>query len=116
MKLITTKQQAAQAADKWKRTYFNEDSRQWYKYVFEHLTKKERYEALVALGPEPRPEDVETIIGNRSWTRIRCSECGKEAGEVVEVGEEPDYESSTTWLCKDCLRKALNLMEEEEEA
>ena len=31
---------------------------------------------------------------------------------IVEIGEEPDYESRTCYVCADCLRAALRLLEE----
>lgn len=32
--------------------------------------------ALIALGPSPSPADVEATVGNGSWTRITCDDCG----------------------------------------
>lgn len=54
-------------------------------------------------------EEVDTLIGNNSWTSNICNECGNRVKDVVRVGEEPDYESKTSYLCKDCLTKAYNL-------
>jgi len=43
---------------------------------------------------------------------IGCRECGTCKVPVMRLGE-PFFEgSATTWLCKDCLKKALALMEE----
>ena len=55
--------------------------------------------------------DVAEIIGNSSWVCERaCDECGKETWEVVRLGEEPGYDSSTACVCRDCLRAALRLL------
>ena len=54
-------------------------------------------------------ERANEIIGNSSWTRIRCDECNKEVQSVVMVDEEPDCESSTAMLCVSCLKKAIKL-------
>ena len=55
--------------------------------------------------------DVASIIGNDSWAyQHRCSECGTGTWDAVQVGEEPDYESETAYVCVDCLRKALALI------
>lgn len=69
------------------------------------------YEALVALGPTPNPDAVDAVIGNGSWTGLSdCDACdGKDTG-IVMIGQEPDYESRTAWVCVDCLRKALALV------
>jgi hypothetical protein len=55
------------------------------------------------------PEQIATIIGNDSWTRLSCDECGKEVTTVIVLGEEPDYESSTASLCHECLATAMQL-------
>lgn len=57
------------------------------------------------------PEEVNTIIGNNSWTDLRCNECGSSKLPLtVEVGES----SRTASLCLPCLRKALSVAEEAE--
>ena len=69
-------------------------------------------EKVRALGPTPNPDDVDRIIGNGSWTRTpRCSECGQDDKDcIVELGQEPDYGSSTAWICQDCIDKASQLV------
>jgi hypothetical protein len=52
-------------------------------------------------------EDVEAIIGNRSWTRTFCNVCEEEKETIVRLGDVPDYESSTLYACEDCLAAAL---------
>lgn len=53
-------------------------------------------------------EDVTAIIGNSSWVQPKkCVECDKKRYDVIMLGEEPDYESSTICICPDCLQKAL---------
>ena len=57
-------------------------------------------------------EDVAAIIGNHSWALPRrCHECGKESWDLVMLGKEPDYESSTARICRDCLKAALALLD-----
>lgn len=55
-------------------------------------------------------KEVDKIIGNSSWTEISCSECKKYVGWVIQLGEEPDYESSTVDICKKCFNKAIKLI------
>lgn len=69
------------------------------------------YKQLKNLGQTPNPDDVDRIIGNKSWTSVpNCDECEKECTVVVSIGEEIDYESATADICKDCLIKALALL------
>lgn len=56
-------------------------------------------------------EDVKKIVGNGSWVGKRtCDECGAKTWDAVQVGQPPDYESSTAIICGDCLRAALRLL------
>lgn len=41
-----------------------------------------------------------------------CGECGKKTWQIIEIGEFPDSESATAYLCADCLRAALHLLGE----
>lgn len=50
--------------------------------------------------------EITAIIGNPSWTAIRCDECGRNVEKAILVGEEPDYESSTATVCEACLIQA----------
>lgn len=69
---------------------------------------------LLALDPETATRsEVNKIIGNGAWvSEVTCGECGKQTWDIVEIGEEPDYESATAYICIDCLKKAVNLIEE----
>jgi hypothetical protein len=68
---------------------------------------------LKALPQPPDPDAVDKIIGNRSWTAVpTCNGCEREElPAVAQVGEPCDYESRTAFLCVDCLREALRLIE-----
>lgn len=70
--------------------------------------KEEIYKKLVLLdGDTATCEDVNSAIGNSSWTDLRCDECHKEVDAVIQVGEELDYDSATCSLCRDCVEAAL---------
>lgn len=103
MILHTRQSLANSAAQGWEEHYGRLDSRHYSEH--QALIPK-----LHALGPTPDPDDVDALIGNDSWTAPRtCSECQREAAAVVEIGEPPDYESSTAWICRRCLENALAL-------
>ena len=61
-----------------------------------------RLKALVT----PTAEQIEEIIGNRSWTRIACDCCRSEAELLIGFGE--DYEVK---LCARCLTDAGTVLE-----
>lgn len=79
-------------------------------YLLNTPTRGQKYEALQKLDLQTcSAEDVNKIIGNGSWTRLLCNECNKPADWVIEVGEAPDYESSTARLCRSCAAMAASL-------
>jgi hypothetical protein len=52
-----------------------------------HLTPprppaKEIHEALIALGPDPNPDDVDRIMDSK-WTYPECDECGEDVDVAV---------------------------------
>jgi hypothetical protein len=69
---------------------------------------------LKELGDVPSPDAVNTVIGNESWTKTECNQCGAVNALVVRVGQEPNHDSYTASLCKACLEKALALVNEQE--
>jgi len=36
----------------------------------------------------------------------KCYECGEVVNPVIQLGEKPNWESITTYICLDCLMKA----------
>jgi len=70
----------------------------------------EKVPKLLALGPVPDADKVDEIIGNKSWTAVcKCDECNKHSDIVIRLGEEPDYESATAYVCAECLARAIDL-------
>jgi hypothetical protein len=112
-RLITRQTQADTAAQRWLNQYgYYINGKGKTDFANGPFDPTKKYAALVALGPNPSPDAVDRVIGNGSWTDTpTCSECGR-AGlpAVVQVGEEPDYDSRTAWLCGDCLRRAIDLI------
>ena len=66
--------------------------------------------ALLAL-PEPTVEAVQAVLGSRTnvlaMLSVHCLGCGLYWDRGVQVGEEPDYDTATTTLCRSCLVEAL---------
>jgi hypothetical protein len=101
MKIITRYDYAQTAPARWIATYENTGlGKSW-----QHVTDK-----MKVLQPPFNPDEIDAIIGNSSWTHIAsCGECEKEAEAIMELGQEPDYESATAYLCLPCLGKAFAL-------
>jgi hypothetical protein len=77
-------------------------------------------DSLKALGDTFTPDQLDECFAsaaparghsNRVHREFQCDECKGTFGQVIEVGEEPDYESKTCSLCLQCLFNALKAME-----
>jgi hypothetical protein len=98
MEAVTTRSLIRTVAARWRRQYPDK--------------RRDQLAALEALDPgTAAAEDVEAIVGNRSWTRTVCDECKREVGRTVRLGEEPAYESATAYVCRDYLVRALTLLD-----
>lgn len=105
MKLITRQTQANEAAKRWKIQYHSQIADRRLKD-----DRKDIYSKLLALGSTPNPDDVDKVIGNKFWTdTMECTECYSNSDIIIEVGQEPDYDSQTVYLCPRCLNKAVQL-------
>lgn len=106
MKLITERTLIRGVADAWARQYPERSG-----------DEAEIKRKLISLDKETATsEEIKEIIGNDSWTSITCDECGNSVSLVVQVGQEPDYESNTAALCADCLTAAYGRMIKRDEA
>jgi hypothetical protein len=105
MKLITERDKIREVPQRWQGMY--EDG----KYGKDKLDKMIQLNALDA--EIATSKQIADIIGNDTWTTMSCSECGKQSIPVIEIGEEPDYESNTVWLCFECIQKLYKLMKGE---
>ena len=67
------------------------------------------YDRLVALGDTATKDQVVNIIGNESWTSVRCNSCAGYFERVVglsQTGLGTDFE-----ICLECLRQAIRAIE-----
>lgn len=68
---------------------------------------------LNALKPEElTPERINAIIGNDSWTNNTCDVCGHNFDVLVRIGQEPDYDTRWSDVCRGCLEVALGKLSE----
>jgi len=78
----------------------------------EQKWKLNLYRNLSELDPETcTTKDVDKAMIGRWWERCYCDECAKEVREIVVFGEGDIFEECDHRknLCKDCLKKALEL-------
>lgn len=72
---------------------------------------------LRALPDDATVAQVDAAVGHSGQTYMHCHECGRtDSPMLVQVGEPPDYESSTADLCPDCVRAAMEIVKAEEDA
>ena len=106
MELIFRKDLIAAVPDRWARQYKN------YTDTCHRWDKGPITAALKALEPGFTAEQVDEIIGNKSWTRFECSLCRKPQEVMLSLADGDDYESNVLHLCAPCLRKGLRLFNE----
>jgi len=106
MKIITRSSRAAEIVTRWELVYKGKG--RW------RAGGKTIYEKLLALGDNPNPDDVDEIIGNASWTEVGCcNECGNQTPTaIVELGETLSYDSSTAYICLECIAKLNKMLED----
>jgi hypothetical protein len=74
---------------------------------------RDRQQRLRDLGPEPKPEDVDRIMG-LCWTEVQCSQCGKHQPSGIELDVVDAETGDPVVLCVACLDKADELLLENE--
>lgn len=65
---------------------------------------------LAALGPNPKPWQVDEAIGNKAWTTITCDSCQKSVEEAVLILGRHHIEYAT---CFECLQKGVAMIKHE---
>ena len=106
MELMRDQDQIRSVAARWKAQYYR--AGKW--GTTSTGDSRDVYEALRALPDTATRADVAAIIGNTSWIGETCNECGSDDA-IVRVGEEPDYESRTAYLCRRCLQEICRAVE-----
>jgi hypothetical protein len=71
---------------------------------------RDRQQRLRDLGPEPKPEDVDNIMGVL-WTSVQCSECGTHVEQGVELETCDCEDGKPVVLCGACVDKVLNTLD-----
>ena len=107
-RLADSHEEIRTVAERWKSQYFSSDGH-WFS-LRRGDSAEFIHSRLAALPASATEQDVADIIGNDGWVGgYRCTECQERA--VVLVGEEPDVESRTVYLCRSCAEKVIQLCE-----
>jgi hypothetical protein len=106
MELITRQLLAKKVAEAWKSQYFK-GNKGWAYTITGDADRI--YNKLVALGNNPNPDAVDSIIGNNSWTRIECDVCHESNFSLVEF-DIPNHDDDKVQICADCIDKAYHLI------
>lgn len=99
---ILKKDKINNIADRWKRAYFLNGKWEYGE------DKVDIYNKLLNINPLTESV-INEIIGNKSWTNNVCNECGEDVNVLIQIGQDPDYESATACICLNCLNKAVKL-------
>lgn len=109
MKVLTARNQIRELPGKLKHAWQRFDGT-WMRIAQREPDTEKIYDAVCALDLEAATvDDVRTAMGFGDWVydSFTCHECKQTVDKVVQLGEEPDYDSSTANICVACLRKAL---------
>ena len=100
MKLLTERMLIENVAARW-RSQYGDVAHPWNQNVHDGLLKLDAKTATAA--------DVHAIIGNYSWTRIKCDACKLEVlrAAVIESGDD---ETPDTHICLTCCLDAAKLL------
>ena len=72
---------------------------------------KAKIPELRALPKDGRySENIDKIIGNDSWTKIECDECGERKEILVTIGVDREWDCAAASVCEECVSKAVNLL------
>jgi hypothetical protein len=94
---------ASGVADRWLNSYFRNDK--WIPIA--RGSSEAVHKALCALGDTPDLAKVADVIGNKSWSYLRCEGCSDYVERAVCLGEA-EYDTKT--YCEQCVREAAHAL------
>lgn len=106
MKIITQRDMIKEAPERWKAQYSNKTY--WLrKEVNGVYTREDRYNQAMSLDLETCSVEAINDIFNNSWTTLSCNECESYVSDIIQVGQEPDYDSCTADICFPCFETII---------
>ena len=91
--ILTAEENIRRAPERWSDQYDHLVGDSWEPY-------QEKSRELAALVWPFTKEDVERIIGNKSWTTLTCDICNNEAHSLLNLEIDPSY---GLCACRSCL-------------
>lgn len=108
MQVITKRDKILGVADEWKANYYH--GHNTWSNIFNKGSAYTIYKRLLNLDLNTcTEEDVEKVIGNRTWTDLTCYECDLLTDTVV-LFEHDKY--NYTFICKTCIQNAMSRISE----
>ncbi len=102
MKIITTRDLIKNVATRWYNQYFGAEFRGSRKDVFDRLNNLDTDTCSA--------RDVDNIIGNDDWTELKCENCNKIFGAVIEIDTDNTGEDGAAKFCFNCIKEAYEKM------
>lgn len=100
MKLITKQDRINSVPERWLKQYPIK--------IWGGGEKADIYKKLIDVKGNCSEQDICEIIGNNSWTVLRCSSCASEVEFIVEV--PVCWDDDSIELCEKCLSTAIGLI------
>ena len=112
MRIYTLQDKINDVADAWKAQFYGyEFSGQWFPLADGRPTET----IWELLKSAKTAEQIEAIVGNKTWTTMKCEECGVEIKEAIRLGEGSAYGSNAILICMNCFEKAEGVIREWED-
>lgn len=111
--IITSSELIRKVAERWKEQYFIYGQWETIRDLQEggKISSKVVYDRLSQLNLDTASiSEVDAAIGADGWATTTCNQCSRKCENVIRLGDEPDYDSSTVVICEDCLSKAVKVM------
>lgn len=101
-------------AERWKKQYYDKDVCNWghFRHPIHGMTKADQVHSLLlsldAYGSTDM-NNVDKMIGNKSWTTNHCSECGQRKREPMMAFyiNDGEYEHYFCWNCINKMKHEL---------
>jgi hypothetical protein len=93
MEFVFRTQKIAEAPQRWAEQY-----KDWRSADKTAITAK-----LLSLPIGFTAKDVNDIIGNTSWTALRCDECGTDSEVLVGLGRDNEHNCASAYVCRRCI-------------
>lgn len=85
-----------------------------FKIQYKNDKEKIKIGEQIDLMPNPKSkEEIDKLIGNSSWTTIRCYVCEESVNKLVGIYSKSfeEFDNNCIHICKKCINKAKKLID-----